>query len=74
LSGFRQLRRAQDTLARDGAGGYASRCTGIEALGTERGHRTLALTRKGGKKAVISLAPRTAREATGRKAAHAGAS
>ncbi len=32
----------------------------IEALGTERGHRTLAITRKGGKKAVIPLAPRTA--------------
>jgi integrase/recombinase XerD len=34
---------------------------GIEALSTERGHRTLAVTRKGGKKAVIPLAPRTAR-------------
>jgi integrase/recombinase XerD len=33
----------------------------IEALGTERGHRTLAITLKGGKKAVIPLAPRTAR-------------
>jgi integrase len=33
----------------------------IEALGTERGHRTLAITHKGGKKAVIPLAPRTAR-------------
>ncbi len=33
----------------------------IEALGTERGHRTLAIIRKGGKKAVIPLAPRTAR-------------
>jgi integrase/recombinase XerD len=33
----------------------------IEALGTERGHRTLAITREGGKKAVIPLAPRTAR-------------
>jgi integrase/recombinase XerD len=33
----------------------------IEALGTERGHRTLAVTRKGGKKALIPLAPRTAR-------------
>ena len=33
----------------------------IEALGTERGHRNLAITRKGGKKAVILLAPRTAR-------------
>jgi len=33
----------------------------IEALGTERGHRTLAIIRKGGKRAVIPLAPRTAR-------------
>lgn len=33
----------------------------VEALGTECGHRTLAITRKGGKKAVIPLAPRTAR-------------
>jgi integrase/recombinase XerD len=33
----------------------------IEALGTERGHRTLVLTRKGGKVVTISLAPRTAR-------------
>src|SRR5258706_1982004 len=36
----------------------------IEALGTERGHRTLAITRKGGKKAVIPLAPRTAGRST----------
>jgi integrase/recombinase XerD len=33
----------------------------IEALGTERGHRTLAITRKGGKIVTIPLAPRTAR-------------
>jgi integrase/recombinase XerD len=33
----------------------------VQALGTERGHRTLAIVRKGGKKAVIPLAPRTAR-------------
>ena len=33
---------------------------GIVALGTERGHRTLAITRKGGKRAVIPLARRTA--------------
>jgi integrase len=35
--------------------------TDIQALGTERVRRTLAITRKGGKKAVIPLAPRTAR-------------
>ncbi len=33
----------------------------IEAPGTGRGHRTLAITPKTGKKAVIPLAPRTAR-------------
>jgi integrase/recombinase XerD len=34
---------------------------GIEALGIERGHRTLVITRKGGKDVTIPLAPRTAR-------------
>ena len=33
----------------------------IEAPGTGRGHRTLAITPEAGKKAVIPLAPRTAR-------------
>jgi hypothetical protein len=33
----------------------------IEALGTERGHRTLTITGKGGKVVTIPLAPRTAR-------------
>jgi integrase len=33
----------------------------IEHLGLERGHRTLTITRKGGKRAVVPLAPRTAR-------------
>ena len=33
----------------------------IEQLGQERGHRTLTITRKGGKVVTISLAPRTAR-------------
>ena len=33
----------------------------IEALGMERGHRTLTITRKGGKVVTIPLAPRTAR-------------
>jgi integrase/recombinase XerD len=33
----------------------------IEALGTERGHRALTITRKGGKVVTIPLAPRTAR-------------
>lgn len=33
----------------------------IEALGLERGHRTLTVCRKGGKIATIPLAPRTAR-------------
>jgi integrase/recombinase XerD len=33
----------------------------IEQLGLERGHRTLTITRKGGKVVTIPLAPRTAR-------------
>jgi site-specific recombinase XerD len=33
----------------------------IEALAVQRGHRTLTITRKGGKRAVVPLAPRTAR-------------
>jgi site-specific recombinase XerD len=33
----------------------------VEALGLERGHRTLVVTRKGGKVVTIPLAPRTAR-------------
>jgi integrase len=33
----------------------------IQALGVERGHRTLVITRKGGKIVTIPLAPRTAR-------------
>ena len=33
----------------------------IEALGIERGHRTLVITRKGGKVITIPLAPRTGR-------------
>ena len=35
--------------------------TEIEHLGLERGHRTLTITRKGGKVVTIPLAPRTAR-------------
>jgi integrase/recombinase XerD len=33
----------------------------IQALGLERGHRTLTITRKGGKIVTIPIAPRTAR-------------
>jgi len=33
----------------------------IEALSVQRGHRTLAIVRKGGKRALVPLAPRTAR-------------
>jgi len=33
----------------------------IQALGVERGHRTLVINRKGGKVVTIPLAPRTAR-------------
>jgi len=35
--------------------------TDIDHLGLERGHRTLTITRKGGKVVTIPLAPRTAR-------------
>ena len=35
--------------------------TDVEALGVERGHRTLVITRKGGKVVTVPLAPRTAR-------------
>ena len=35
--------------------------TDIEALGVERGHRTLVIIRKGGKVVTVPLAPRTAR-------------
>src|SRR3984957_20309751 len=35
--------------------------TDIEHMGLERGHRTLVITRKGGKVVTIPLAPRTAR-------------
>jgi site-specific recombinase XerD len=40
-----------------------SKATGadIEAMGVERGHRTLVITRKGGKIVTVPLAPRTAR-------------
>ena len=33
----------------------------IQALGVERGHRTLVVTRKGGKVVTVPLTPRTAR-------------
>lgn len=33
----------------------------LEDLGFERGHQILAITRKGGKRAIVPLAPRTAR-------------
>ena len=41
---------------------WVSEATGanIEALGVERGHRTLVITRKGGMVITIPLAPRTA--------------
>jgi integrase/recombinase XerD len=37
---------------------------GIEQLGLERGHRTLTITRKGGKMVTISPTPRSARRST----------
>ena len=41
--------------------GYEATGDDIEHLGLERGHRTLTITRKGGKVVTIPLAPRTAR-------------
>jgi integrase len=38
----------------------------IEALGLERGHRTLTVLRKGGKAVTVPLAPRTAGRSTWR--------
>jgi len=38
--------------------------TDIQDMGVERGHRTLVITRKGGKVVTIPLAPRTARRST----------
>jgi integrase len=40
---------------------FQARRANIEALGAGRGHRTLVITRKGGKVVTIPLAPRTAR-------------
>ena len=44
-----------------GCGSPEATGANIEALGVERGHRTLVITRKGGKVVTIPLAPRTAR-------------
>jgi integrase/recombinase XerD len=48
-------------LALNGLRVSEATCANIEALGVERGHRTVVVTRKGGKVATIPLAPRTAR-------------
>ncbi len=48
-------------LALNGLRVSAATGANIEALGTERGHRTLTITRKGGKVVTIPLVPRTAR-------------
>jgi integrase len=48
-------------LALNGLRVFEATGAGIEQLGLERGHRTLTITRKGGKVGTIPLAPRTAR-------------
>lgn len=48
-------------LAMNGLGVSEALGADIEALGLERGHRTLTLVRKGGKVVTVPLAPRTAR-------------
>jgi integrase/recombinase XerD len=66
----RFLKAARSSSARDHAlscllalnGLRVSEALGADAcdLGTERGHRTLAVVRKGGRRALVPLAPRTA--------------
>jgi integrase/recombinase XerD len=48
-------------LALNGLRVFEATGANIENLGVERGHRTLVITRKGGKVVTIPLAPRTAR-------------
>jgi site-specific recombinase XerD len=48
-------------LALNGLRVCEATAAGVEALGVERGHRTLVITGKGGKVVTIPLAPRTAR-------------
>ena len=48
-------------LALNGLGVSEATGADIEHLGLERGHRTLVITRKGGKVVTVPLAPRTAR-------------
>jgi len=48
-------------LALNGLGVSEATGADIEHLGLERGHRTLTITRKGGKVVTIPLAPQTAR-------------
>jgi integrase/recombinase XerD len=48
-------------LALNGLRVFEATGADTEHLGLERGHRTLTITRKGGKVVTIPLAPRTAR-------------
>jgi integrase len=48
-------------LALNGLRVFEATGADIEHLGLERGHRTLVITRKGGKVVTVPLAPRTAR-------------
>src|SRR5262249_49977073 len=57
---LRALTAVIDTSAQRADSALGSRAN-IEALGVDRGHRTLVITRKGGKVVTIPLAPRTAR-------------
>jgi integrase/recombinase XerD len=54
-------RRLISLLALNGLRGSEATGADIGQLGLERGHRTLVITRKGGKVVTIPLAPRTAR-------------
>ena len=59
----RSVARSHNNGARHRPAPEVSEATGadIEHMGLERGHRTLVITRKGGKVVTIPLAPRTAR-------------
>ncbi len=60
-SGRRPAHALISLLALNGLGVSEAAGADIEDLGLERGHRTLTITRKGGKVVTIPLAPRTAR-------------
>jgi phosphopantothenate synthetase len=61
VRGARSRRRVDLTAGDQRAASLRSLGADIDALGIERGHRTLTILRKGRKIVTIPLAPRTAR-------------